>query len=108
MQFAQSGEPLAVMVSEVTKDRFVRVHTKELTYYFDGEDLRVRKFGQGTTRSEGPVFDSAVDEAEDGDYEGAKIHRKRPPWLRMVWAPPSVGRSPSLFNRSEKLAHGVS
>ena len=51
MHFAEGGEPLAVMTPEVTKDRFVSVHTKELTYYLDGEDLRVRKFGQGTTRS---------------------------------------------------------
>ena len=108
MHFAQSGEPLAVVTPEVTKDPLVGVEPQELAYDLDGEDFRVRKLGQRTTCSEGSVFDPVVDEAEDRDDEGVKIRRKRPPSLRLVWAPPSVGRSRLLFNRSEKLAHRVS
>src|SRR5215210_733830 len=108
MHFCEGGKPLAVMTPEVPKDPLVGVYPQELAYDLDGEDFCVRKFGQGATRSEGSVFDAVVDEAEDRDDEGVKIHRKRPPSLRLVWAPPSVGRSPLLFNRSEKLAHGVS
>ena len=108
VEFAYSGEPLAIMTPEVTKDRLVGAQTQELTDDLDGEDFCVGKFGQGSTCSKGPVLDSVVYEAEDGDDEGAKIHGKRPPSLRLVWAPSSVGRSPSLFNRSQKLAHGVS
>ena len=57
VHFAECGEPLAVMTPEVTKDRLVGVHAKELSHDLDGEDLCVRKFGQGTTRSEGSLFD---------------------------------------------------
>ncbi len=107
VDFAQRGEPLAVMLPEVAKDPFVGIDAEELSNDLDGEDLRVGKFGQGTTPSEASVFDPVIDEAEDADDEGAKIHRTRPPSFRSVWAPPSVRRSPLLFNRSEKLAHGV-
>jgi hypothetical protein len=79
MDQAQRGEPLAVMFSEVAKDSLIGVHAEELSDDLYGEDLHVRKFGQGTTRSEASVFDPVVDETEDGHDEGAKIHRKRPP-----------------------------
>ena len=108
MHFAEGGEPFPIMSPELTKDCLLSVEPQELPYHLDGEDFRVRKFGQGATRSESSIFDSVVYEAEDGDDEGVKIHGKRPPSLRLVWAPPSVGRSPSLFNRSQKPAHGVS
>ena len=75
----EGGEPLALMLPEVVKDRLVGVEPRELSDDLDGEDLRVRKFRQWTTRSEMSVFGSVVDEAEDGDDEGAKVHWKRPP-----------------------------
>ena len=48
-----------------------------------------------------------VDEAENRDDEGAKIHERRPPLRRSLWSLPSVGRSPLWFKPSKKLAHGV-
>lgn len=39
--FAQGGEPLAVMLPEVAKDRLIGVDTQELTDDLDGEDLGV-------------------------------------------------------------------
>ena len=79
MHFAKSWEPLAVVTPEVTKDPLVGVYPQELAYELYGEDFCVRKLGQGTTCSEGSVFDPVVYETEDSDDEGVKIHSKRPP-----------------------------
>src|SRR5215218_10380014 len=108
MDFAQSGEPFTIVPSEEEVDGLVGVEPEELSYDLDGEDLGIGELGGWSAPSDAAFLESVVDEAEDADDEGAKIHRKRPPSLRLVWAPPSVGRSPMLFNRSEKLAHGVS
>jgi hypothetical protein len=88
---------------------YLFVHPQKLAYDLDGDDLGVAERWSGSATSEtSEILDAVVDEAEDADNEGVKIHWKRPPSLRLVWAPPSVRRSPLLFNRSEKLAHGVS
>jgi hypothetical protein len=108
MDFSEGGEPLAVMTPEVTKDPLIGVEPQKLAYDLYGEDFCVGEFGQRTTSSKSSLFNAVVYEAEDGYDEGVKIHRKRPPLRWLVWSPPSVGRSPLLFNRSEKLAHGVS
>ena len=49
------------------------------------EELRV-----GVAASEAPPFETVVDEAEDGDDEGAKIKEKTSFSLRSVWSLPSV------------------
>jgi hypothetical protein len=47
MHFAEGGEPLAVMTPEVTKVGVVGVEPQGLAYDLDGENLCIRKFGQG-------------------------------------------------------------
>jgi hypothetical protein len=79
MDLEKCGEPLAVMFSEVAKDSLIGVHAEEPTDDLDGGNLSVRKSWKGTTRSASSVFDRVVHQAEDGNDEGAKIHRKRPP-----------------------------
>jgi hypothetical protein len=104
----EGREPLGVVPSEVAVDGLVGVDAEELPDHFDGEHLGVGELGgRSTLAQRSPLFESVVDEAEDRGDEGVKIHRKRPPSLRLVWAPPSVRRSPRLFNHSEKLAHRV-
>jgi len=107
--FAQSGEPLMVVPSEEEVDGLVGVEPQELAYDLDGEDLGIGELGGWSAPSDAAFLESVVDEAEDADDEGALRSTGRDLLsLRLVWAPPSVGRSPMLFNRSEKLAHGVS
>ncbi len=109
MHPAEVREEVGVVAPEVRKELRILVEPQELADHLDGEDLRVEERRGGSACSEAPeARDPIVYEAEDGDDEGAKIHGKRPPSLRLVWAPPSVGRSRSLFNRSQKRAHGVS
>jgi len=98
---------------KVGEEVLLRVDAEELADDLaddlDGDDLRVGELRLGTALAQlGFSFEPVVDEAENGDDEDAKIHERRPPSLRLVWALPSVRRSRSLFNHSEKLAHGVS
>src|SRR5215208_3390918 len=102
MDLAERGEPLRVVPSEVAADGLVGVEPQELSDDLDGKDLRVGKLRGRTAPTDAFFFEPIVHETEDGHDEGVKIHGKRPPSLRMVWAPPSVGRSPSLFNRSRE------
>ena len=102
-------EEVGVVAPEVRKELCILVYPQELTDNLDSDDLGVEERGSGSACSEASeVSDTVVYEAEDGYDEGAKIHRKRPPSLRLVWSPPSVERSRFLFNCPEKLAHGVS
>jgi hypothetical protein len=102
-------EEVGVVAPEVGKELRIFVHPQKLAYDLDGEDLRVaQRWGGSATSETSEILDAVVYKAEDADDEGVKIHWKRPPSLRLVWAPPSVRRSPLLFNRSEKRAHGVS
>ncbi len=75
MDFAECGEPLAVVPSEVAVDGLVGVEAEELAYDLDGEDLRVGEFRGGAALTQGSSdFEPVVYEAEDGHDEGAKIH----------------------------------
>jgi hypothetical protein len=108
VHLAESRKPFSVVTTEEEVDALVGVDTEELAYDLDSEDLGIGEFRDGSALADTTPFEPVVHETEDGNDEGAKIHRKRPPSLRLVWAPPSVGRSPLLFNLcSEKLAHGV-
>jgi hypothetical protein len=107
MDFAECGEPLAVVPSEVAVDGLVGVEAEELAYDLDGEDLGVGKLRDGAALADTPSFEPIVYQAEDGDNEGAKIHERRPPLRWLVWSLPSVGRSSLWFKPSKKHAHGV-
>src|SRR5215207_4346109 len=102
------GEPIAVMPSEVPKDRLVSVHAEELSDELDGENLRVGKLGSRTALANTAALEPVVDEAEDGNDEGAKIQERRPPLRRLVWSLPSVRRYSLWLKSSKKLAQGVS
>src|SRR5215207_2837201 len=78
------GEPIAVMPSEVPKDRLVSVHAEELSDELDGENLRVGKLGSRTALANTAALEPVVDEAEDGDDEGAKIQERSPPLRRFT------------------------
>jgi len=79
MDFAQSGEPFTIVPSEEEVDGLVGVEPEELSYDLDGEDLGIGELGGWSAPSDAAFLESVVDEAEDADDEGAKIHRKRPP-----------------------------
>jgi hypothetical protein len=103
-------EVVSVVTPEVGKELRLFIESQKLADDLDGDDFRVAERWGGSACSEAPeVSDVVVDEAEDGDDEGVKIHESGDLLLAWaeVWAPPSVGRSRSLFNRPEKLAHGV-
>jgi len=108
VDFVQGGEPLAVMLPEVPKDRLVGVHAQELSNDLDGDGLRVRKLRRRAALANTAALEPIVDEAEDGNDEGAKIHERRSPLRRLVWSLPSVGRSSLWLKFSKKPAHGVS
>jgi hypothetical protein len=97
------------MPPEVAVERPVGVQPEKLPDDLDGQDLRVRKLRSGTAPSNTPTLEMIVDEAEDANYEGAKIHERKTPFCsRWIGAPPSVGRSSLLLKFSKKPAHGVS
>ncbi len=52
VEFAQGGEPLAVMLPEVKKDRLVGVEPEELSDDLDGEELGVGERRSGSAPSE--------------------------------------------------------
>src|SRR3712207_6713515 len=93
VDFAKGGEPLPVMPPEVAVERPVGVQSEKLPDDLDGQDLRVRKLRSGTAPSNTPTLEMIGDEAEDANYEGAKIHERKTPFCsRWIGAPPSVGR----------------
>jgi hypothetical protein len=108
VDFVQGREPLAVMLPEVAKDRLVGVHAEELSDELDGDGLRVGKLGGRSALANTAALEPVVDEAEGGNDEGAKIHKRRLPLCRLVWSLPSVGRSFLWLKSSKKLAHEVS
>lgn len=81
MHLAEGREPLAVVSSEVSVECLVGVEPQEFADHFDGEDLRIGKLRSGTALADAPPFELVVDEAKDGDDEGAKIHERRPPFV---------------------------
>src|SRR5215208_3556337 len=108
MDLTKGGEPLAIVPLEEEVDTRVGVHPEELSDDLDGEYLDVGELWGGAALTDAASLESVVDEAEDRDDEGAKIHERRPPLRRSVWALPSVGRSSIWIKSSRKLAHGVS
>ncbi len=72
---------MGVVAPEVRKEFRVFIEPQELADDLDSEDFGVAECGGGSAPSETPaeVLDSVVDQTEDGDDEGAKIHRRRPP-----------------------------
>jgi hypothetical protein len=103
------GEQMSVVAPKVGKEFCIFIESQKLANDFDGDDFRVAESRSGSTCSERPEFsDAVVDETEDCDDEGVKIHRRRPPLRRLVWTLPSVGGSSLSFKSSKKLAHGVS
>jgi hypothetical protein len=109
MHTSEVREEVGVVATEVRKELRIFIESQELSDDLDGEDFRVAERWCGSTCSEtAEVLDPVVDEAEDGDDEGAKIHERRPPIRRSVWSLPSVGRSSVWLKSSKKLAHGVS
>jgi hypothetical protein len=100
-----------VVAPEVGKELCIFVEPQELTDHLDGEHFRVGERWGGSTLSEAPeLSDAVVDEAEDGDDEGVKIHKKKTSATSLwcYWSTPSVGRSSPSLKSSNKLAHGVS
>jgi len=100
---------MGVVAPKVRKEFCIFIESQKLANDLDGENFRVAERWSGSTCSERTEFsDAVVDEAEDADDEGAKIHGRRSPLRRLVWSLPSVGRSSLWFKPSRNLAHGVS
>ena len=59
----------------------IGVDAEKLSDDLEGEDLGVGKLRSGTAPSDATPLELVIDEAEDGDDEGAKIHQ-RPPYAR--------------------------
>jgi hypothetical protein len=64
------------MLPEVAKDSLVGVHTEELSDDLNGEDLGVGELGSWAALSNTATLEPVVDEAQDGNDEGAKIHER--------------------------------
>ena len=96
------------MTAEIAVDSFVGFDAEELSYDLYGEDLCVGEFGSGTAPSDVPIFDLIIDEAEDGNDEGVKIHLRRPP-LHPVLLDQRRAYGGLLFGSSpqKKRAHGI-
>jgi hypothetical protein len=103
------GEQMSVVAPKVGKEFCIFIESQKLANDFDGDDFRVAESRSGSTCSERPEFsDAVVDETEDGDDEGVKIHQRRPPFAS-VGLDATERRGSSLsFKSSMKLAHGVS
>ena len=108
MDLTEGREPFAVVTTEEEVDTLVGVYPEELSDDLYGEDLGVGELGGRSTLANAASFEPVVDEAEDSNDEGAKIHERKPPLRRSVWSLPSVGRSPFRFKPSTKRARGVS
>ena len=81
----------------------------ELSDDLYSEDLCIGELGSGTAPSEALIFDLIIDEAEDRNDEGVKIHLRRPP-LRPVLLDQRRAYGGLLFGSSpqKKHAHGIS
>jgi hypothetical protein len=110
MHSPEVREEVGVVAPEVSEEFGVFVEPQELADDLDGENFRVVERWGGSPFSEAPeVLESVVDEAEDRDDEGAKIHKKTSAASSgAIGSTPSVGGSSVLLKSSNKLAHGVS
>src|SRR5829696_3642987 len=108
VDFLYLGEVVRVVAPEVVVDALFGVYCEELPHNLHGYDLRVRYLGGRTALPYGPpILEEVIHHVENGHDEGAKIHKKRPPLRRSVWAPSSVPEVSVVLNLSEKLAHRV-
>ncbi len=83
----QVREEVNVVAPEVGEELRILVESQELTDDLYGEHFGVAQRWGGSTLSEAPeVSDAVVDEAEDGDDEGVKIHKRKRPPLRLSGA----------------------
>ena len=72
MHTSEVREEVGIVPTEIRKEFFVFVESKELTDDLDGDDLRVKERRGGSALSQAPgVLDAVVYEAEDGYDEGA-------------------------------------
>jgi hypothetical protein len=86
MHASEVREEVGVVAPEVCKELRILVYTQELADDLDGEHFRTTERGGRPAPSEmSKVLDPVVDEAEVGNDEGAKIHKRRPP-LRLFGA----------------------
>jgi hypothetical protein len=79
MYLAEGREPCTVVPLEEEVDALVGVEPQELANHFDGKNFRVGKLRRRAALADALSFEPLVDEAEDGDDEGAKIHERGPP-----------------------------
>jgi hypothetical protein len=74
VHFAEGGEPLCIVPSEVVVDGFVGVHAEELSDYLDGEDLGVGELGRSlrpsSTRQKTEMMKVLRSTREDLPYAG--------------------------------------
>jgi hypothetical protein len=99
---------MARALAKVVVETLVGVDAQELSDNLYGEDLWVGELGSGTAPSDVPIFDLIIDEAEDGNDEGVKIHLRRPP-LHPVLLDQRRAYGGLLFGSSpqKKRAHGI-
>jgi hypothetical protein len=77
MYLAEGGGPFAVAPPEKAVDGLIGVYAEELADDLHSEDLRVGELGRRAALANAAILESVVDETEDGDDEGAKIHGRK-------------------------------
>jgi hypothetical protein len=95
MHASEVREEVSVVSPEVGKEFCVLVYPQKLAYDLDGEHFGVaQRWGRSATSETSEVLEAVVDEAEDRDDEGAKIHNKKTSVTSgATGSTPSVGRS---------------
>jgi hypothetical protein len=78
MHRSEVREVVGVMAPEVREELRIFVESQKLADDLDCEHFGVAERWGGSAASDAPLFETVVDEAEDGYYdEGAKIHKKK-------------------------------
>jgi hypothetical protein len=95
MHASEVREEVGIVAPEVGKEFCVLVYPQKLAYDLDGEHFGVaQRWGRSATSETSEVLEAVVDEAEDRDDEGAKIHNKKTSVTSgATGSTPSVGRS---------------
>lgn len=103
MHFPQGGEPLLVVALEVDVEGFLDVYPEERAHDFHRRHLGIRMGGFGGAFPQLLLLHKPViDLAENSYDEGAKIHRRRPPFASADLALPSVRGCPRFFTSHRK------
>ena len=108
MHLAEGREPLAVVTAKEEVDALIGVYAEELPDSLDGEDLRVGELWRRAALANATILDLVVNEAEDSDDEGVKIHEKTSVLFDAIGLTPSVRGSSLSLKSSKKPAHEVS